>query len=177
MYLSKTVLIAIALLLVLGIVTFFVYVSNQRHRRPNIFPQPSATASPVSTSSDTSPTPKPTSSPTPSASPSSEANITITAPTNGQTVGKSFTVSGQGRVFENVMAVRVINQRTGAKLFEQNTEAQSPDVGQFGPYTVTVNLASTADLKTGDKLMVESFSHSAKDGSEINKVSVVVSLQ
>ncbi len=125
-----------------------------------------------------SPTSQPNTTPSPSTStdpsPSASANIILKSPQNGAEVGKQFTISGFARVFENVLQVRVKNNRTNAIYVNQNIMANSPDTGQFGDFTYNVNLTNQTDLRMGDPLLVEAFQYSAKDGSEIDKVSAIV---
>jgi cytoskeletal protein RodZ len=107
----------------------------------------------------------------PSTSPTESANITVSHPKNSQTVSDQFVVNGQARVFENVLNMRVTNAQTAQVLVNKHTMANSPDVGLFGDYNFLVDLSSF-NLKNGTKLLLEVFSLSAKDGSEINKVSI-----
>lgn len=96
-----------------------------------------------------------------------EANIIVTEPKPHETVQRTFAVSGKARVFENVLHYQVTDDK-GAVLAEGSTEAQSPDVGQYGPFAIRVILTETT-AKTGK---LEVFSLSPKDGSEINNVTI-----
>ncbi len=101
--------------------------------------------------------------------PSPSVNITIDSPQPNATSSGYVTLFGSARVFENVLNYRLVDEK-GVILAEGTTEAKSPDVGQYGPYNVMIIYSQ---LKAGtDRLEV--FSLSAKDGSEINKVSVPV---
>lgn len=102
-----------------------------------------------------------------------DANITVISPGQGETVQLPMIITGQARVFENVLSYRIIDEN-GATLSSGNTMADSPDTGQFGPYTITIR-----DLGefTKGKISIEVFQNSAKDGSEIDKVIVPVDLQ
>jgi hypothetical protein len=117
-------------------------------------------------------TPIPQSSSTPSSS--VMANIVLSQPKDGDNVSKQFTIKGMARVFENVLQVRVKNQRTNAVYLKQNIEANSSDVGQFGDFSYNVNLSNQTDLRVNDKLSVEAFQNSAKDGSEIDITSITI---
>lgn len=122
------------------------------------------------TPSPTRPISSPSSSPSPSTIIVSEsANVTIVSPLPNQRVASPLTVTGQGRVFENVMQVR-LKDAAGKILVQLKTETMSPDAGLFGPYSATVTFA-TPSPATGT---LEAFSYSPKDGSEINKVSIPV---
>lgn len=107
--------------------------------------------------------------PTPHATPSYSENIKVTYPKPGQLVSPSTAIKGEARVFENSFAYRVLDSN-GKKLLEGHAMADAPDVGQFGPFDVTIEF-STPSSGTGT---IEVFEYSAKDGSEINKVVVPV---
>lgn len=109
-----------------------------------------------------------TNNPTPIANPN--ANIKLQAPKAGDTVGSQFVIKGQARVFENQLNFRVRNAK-GQSLIEGTMAAKAPDTGQFGPFEVTVSSLSKG------KTTVEVFDRSAKDGSEIDKVTVQVSVK
>lgn len=102
-----------------------------------------------------------------------ELNITVTSPTNDEAVRLPMIISGQARVFENQLSYRIVDEN-GAILSSGNTMANSPDMGKFGPYTITIN-----DLGnfTHGKMSIEVFQNSARDGSEIDKVTIPVTLQ
>lgn len=104
----------------------------------------------------------------------SEANIIVTSPAANQTVGKSFAVTGRARVFENVFQIRVRHDATGSILYSQAAYANAPDAGQYGNFSVQVTLPQKTpqniEVKKGDRITVEVFQFSAKDGSEIDKV-------
>lgn len=98
------------------------------------------------------------------------ANITIDQPTINQSVSSPVTIEGLARVFENVLQVR-LKDNNGKILVEQNTMANSLDMGLFGPYQVSL-VYSNPETKTGQ---IEAFQYSARDGSEIDKVTIPVS--
>jgi hypothetical protein len=100
-------------------------------------------------------------------------NIKLLSPRQGQTVSIPFTIRGEARVFENQLNYRVKDAK-GTVLLEGNTMANSPDVGQFGPFEVEVK---TLDLPKGSKIKIEVFTYSPKDGSEIDNVSIEVILK
>lgn len=134
-----------------------------RTKDGRVFIESTKTPSPT-----TSPSPKNTgTSPVPS--PAEEANITISDPKPNQKIGTGYIVSGQARVFENVLQYR-LKDANGTVLSEGNTSAQSPDVGQFGPFIITLRFDKP---KTAGG-MLEVFSSSPKDGLEINMVAIPV---
>lgn len=102
----------------------------------------------------------------------SEANIIVTSPSKQQSIsGNTITIRGKARVFENVLNYRVTNEN-GVLVEKGNLTANSPDVGQYGIFEKTVT------LKKGyiGGITVEVFSYSAKDGSEINLVTIPVTV-
>jgi hypothetical protein len=54
--------------------------------------------------------------------------------------------------------------------------ANAPDAGQFGPFSENITISSN-NVRTGDALLLEVFQFSAKDGSEVDKVSIPLILQ
>lgn len=109
--------------------------------------------------------PTPQLSPTPAKS----QNIILESPKAGETVGLPLKVSGQARVFENVLQVR-LKEKDGKLLVEKRVMAQSPDAGIFGPFDLSLSYPQPS-TKEG---IVEAFQYSAKDGSEVDKVRVPV---
>ncbi len=110
-----------------------------------------------------SPTPEPT---------QQEANITITSPVPNSTVSLPFTITGEARVFENAFSYRV-KDGEGRILADGFSTALSPDIGLFGPYEV--NIVSLIPTNSTSAI-IEVFSYSAEDGSEINSVEIPVML-
>lgn len=97
-----------------------------------------------------------------------QPNISIATPAENETVNLPILVSGQARVFENVVSVR-LKSTSGEILYQDFATAQSPDMGKFGPYEKQINYLTK---KPADKsLILEVYTNSAKDGSEIDLVS------
>lgn len=99
-------------------------------------------------------------------------DIKVSSPAQGALVGNPVTISGEARVFESSVSYRVLDG-DGTVLAEGFTMAASPDVGQFGPYSVDVLF--DRPLTTYGK--VEVFNLSARDGSVENLVTVIVQFQ
>lgn len=99
----------------------------------------------------------------------STGNITITSPLPSATITSPVTITGQARVFENAISWR-LKDSLGAVLASGNAVASAPDIGQFGPYSITTTYATPVTL-TGT---IEVFDYSAKDGTEIDSVSIPV---
>lgn len=96
-------------------------------------------------------------------------NIYVSAPAPDQTVTSPVTVSGQARVFENVVNIR-LRDEDGRILAETYTTADAPDIGQFGPFSISLSF----DAPTGTTGTIEVFQQSARDGSETDTVSIPV---
>ncbi len=96
-------------------------------------------------------------------------NIIVTAPQENAITGKLFAVTGVARVFENSVSYRLTDE-DGTVLMQSFTTANSPDIGQFGPFMFMID----ASAATGTTGILEVFQNSAKDGSEIDKVTTHV---
>jgi spore germination protein GerM len=95
--------------------------------------------------------------------------IQVTSPRSGESVGLPLTITGYARVFENQFAYRVKDLK-GNLLKEGSAMSNATDSGKFGAFTITTNYAEPASTNG----TVEVFEYSAKDGSEVNKVTVPV---
>jgi hypothetical protein len=104
--------------------------------------------------------------------PNGVINIIMNQPAWNSAIQSPITVSGQARVFENTVNIRVrnANDRILADTF---TTASAADIGQFGNFERSVSFTAPG-TSTG---YVETFSISAEDGSEINKVITLVRFQ
>ncbi len=102
-----------------------------------------------------------------------EANIAVTSPKPNDTVQFPIIITGKARVFESQLNYRITDEK-GNVLSKGDTTANSPDAGQFGPFTITVS--SLGDFTSG-KMTIEIFDYSAKDGSEIDKVTIPITIQ
>jgi hypothetical protein len=99
---------------------------------------------------------------------SQEGNIRVLTPGPGDSVTFPIEVTGQARVFENVLMVRVLDDK-GNVVGEENTQADSPDVGKFGDFRASIHGVTSAKKGT-----VHVFNYSARDGSESNVVDVPI---
>ncbi len=111
----------------------------------------------------------PTATPTPLAS----QNITVTSPKANEQVSQLFTVSGKARVFENVVMIRLKEKLSGKIVGEIPATADAKDMGQYGDFSAGIQL-NDPNLHVGTEFIVEVFQYSAKDGAEIDKVSIPV---
>jgi hypothetical protein len=104
-----------------------------------------------------------TTTPVPTANPS--GNIVVDNPKPGETLSSQFTIKGRARVFENQLNFRVRDLR-GNPIVEGTTNTNAEDAGQFGSFETVVSSAPRG------KIIIEVFDLSAKDGSEIDKVTL-----
>ncbi len=100
--------------------------------------------------------------------PSSSQNIEVLSPRSGDKIKSSFVVKGNARTFESNVAIRLYDSN-GAVLIETFTLANAPDTGHFGPFEKMIDYVT--ESKTGT---LEVFQYSAKDGSQIDIVTVPV---
>lgn len=100
--------------------------------------------------------------------PSSSKNIEVLSPRAGDKMKSGSVIKGNARVFENVVSIRLVDS-FGNILTETNSMANAPDTGQFGPFEKEIEFQT--DSKNG---VLEVFQYSAKDGSEIDKVSIPI---
>lgn len=111
----------------------------------------------------------PTATPTPIAS----ENIVLVSPTAEGHIGQKFLVQGRARVFENLVTIRLKEKLSGRVMGQLQAYADAPDVGQFGDFTAGIEL-SDPSIRSGTEFILEVFQFSAKDGSEIDKISIPV---
>lgn len=100
-----------------------------------------------------------------------EANIIVSSPEKNAIVSSPFFVEGKARVFEDVVSIK-LEDKNGKILFQGTTDAQSPDMGQYGLFKKEIKYTTS---QTEGTLKV--FESSAKDGSEINEVIIPVKLR
>lgn len=99
------------------------------------------------------------------------ANIIIQAPQKDQVVGKNLVVIGKARVFENQFNWAILDAITKQEILTGTAYANSEDAGLYGSFEIDVSLT---DL-TPNKIIVQVFDHSAKDGSKIDIAEVPLS--
>ena len=98
--------------------------------------------------------------------PATSNNIEVLSPRGGDSIKSGFVVKGNARTFESNVAIR-LSDSEGNILAETFTLANAPDAGQFGPFEKVL------DFQTDDSVgTLEVFQYSAKDGSEIDKVTI-----
>lgn len=102
-----------------------------------------------------------------------QKNIAVDSPQNGAELSLPFFIEGQARVFENTINFK-IKDKDDNILYEGIGMAQSPDMGQFGPFSKEISYLY--QKPASPDVTLEVFEFSAKDGSVINLVSVPVKL-
>lgn len=98
-----------------------------------------------------------------------EPNIIVSQPANQAEIGLPVIIKGEARVFENTFSYR-IKDAQGKILMENHAMANAPDTGLYGPFEISANYPQP-ETANGT---IEVFEYSAKDGSEINKVTIPV---
>ncbi|MFO0704742.1 MAG: Gmad2 immunoglobulin-like domain-containing protein [Candidatus Andersenbacteria bacterium] len=96
-------------------------------------------------------------------------NISVTSPAPLDTLETPVTVAGSARVFENTVSIRLLDG-DGTVLAEAVATAQASDVGRFGQFETEVAFGQTK-YPHGT---LEVFQVSARDGSEIDKVTLPI---
>jgi hypothetical protein len=127
--------------------------------------QPTATDAQNTQPTTSEPSRPTTSTPVPTAS----ENIRVTLPGVDSLVSSPMLVRGEARVFENNVSLR-LTDADGGLLAETFATAEAEDIGLFGPFEISLSFSRPA-TSTG---LLEVFEASARDGSEINKVTIPV---
>lgn len=102
----------------------------------------------------------------------SDPDITVGSPTAGSTVTSPLTVTGEARTFESTVQVGLFGP-DGVEIAATFGTAAAPDVGQHGPFSISLDFPVSA--ATDACLWV--FEDSAKTGEPINVVQVPLSLE
>ncbi|MEK7167546.1 MAG: DUF333 domain-containing protein [Patescibacteria group bacterium] len=100
-------------------------------------------------------------------------NIIVFSPIKNSTVNLPFKVSGQARVFENQLNLRIKDVK-GNILLEKQLMSTSPEMGIFGDFETEITALDKQP--EGEDILVEVLDFSAKDGSEIDLVSIPLKL-
>ncbi|OGY48419.1 MAG: hypothetical protein A2663_01680 [Candidatus Buchananbacteria bacterium RIFCSPHIGHO2_01_FULL_46_12] len=92
-------------------------------------------------------------------------NIIVFNPRKDEEITLPFTIKGQARVFENTLNYR-LKDSAGKILATGIINAQSPDMGQFGDFSL--GISDLYQKPTDNNVILEVFDYSAKDGSVID---------
>lgn len=96
-------------------------------------------------------------------------NIIVYAPRMNERVGTPIVIEGEARVFENSVSYRLLDSKGGI-IAEGFTTANSPDIGQFGPFRAELVYQAENDGAG----TIEVFWYSAKDGTPADVVTIPV---
>ncbi|HRY60120.1 MAG TPA: Gmad2 immunoglobulin-like domain-containing protein [Patescibacteria group bacterium] len=99
----------------------------------------------------------------------SSTNIHIFSPKKGETIGLPLKILGEARVFESTYIVR-LKEKGGNILAEESGMTLPGDAGEFNLFNKEMNYPQPK----GSDGILEVFQYSAKDGSEIDKVTIPV---
>lgn len=100
--------------------------------------------------------------------PAASRNIEILSPRGGDIFKSGTAVKGNARVFENVVSIRLTDSE-GNILTQTTAMANAPDMGQFGTFEKMLKFQTSST-----EGILEVYQASAKDGSEIDKVTIPV---
>lgn len=98
---------------------------------------------------------------------SESGNIKVDKPRAGTAVSSPLLVKGEARTFESTFQIRL--KDSGGKIIKEKTATyQASDTGQFGAFGELL-IFDKPETDTGT---LEVFSLSAKDGTEIDKITI-----
>ncbi|MFH1175675.1 MAG: Gmad2 immunoglobulin-like domain-containing protein [bacterium] len=98
-----------------------------------------------------------------------ESNIIVSYPEPGDQVSFPFRVEGMARVFESTLMIE-LKDKNGNVIFDSFAMANSPDMGQFGPFEKEIDFLTNAPEK--EDVVLEVFWYSPKDGSRLDMRSI-----
>ncbi len=101
---------------------------------------------------------------------SDSGNILVSTPRPGDTITTPLLINGLVRAFENRVQVRLKN-KTGVEVRKTGFTAKKGEMGTY--IALSVDLVFAQPTVPGDGTL-EVFTNSAKDGSEIDKVTIPV---
>jgi len=96
------------------------------------------------------------------------ANIVVGFPESNQIIGRHLVIKGKARVFENQFNWAVKNEISNEVIKSGTAYANAEDMGLYGLYEIGIDL----DDATPDKIVVDIFDYSAKDGAVQDLVSI-----
>ncbi|MCL5257633.1 MAG: GerMN domain-containing protein [Patescibacteria group bacterium] len=101
------------------------------------------------------------------------SNIIIFSPKPNSLVNGDIIVKGVARVFENQLDLRLIDP-AGSVIFNGSATTTATSAGAYGNFqkTISLPLAITSNLPATSTLILQVFNYSAKDGREIDKVTI-----
>lgn len=99
-----------------------------------------------------------------------QGNIRVSSPLPDEIIYLPVVIRGKARVFENQFNYR-IRDANRTILTEGSASTNAADAGEFGDFTISIASFTQPTESNGT---IEVFDYSAKDGSEIDKVSIPV---
>jgi len=96
-------------------------------------------------------------------------NIHVFTPIQESSISSPVKITGEVRVFENQFSIRVIDGN-GKILDEENAMGNNGDMGIFNPFEKEISYPAPSTSNG----TIEVFDYSAKDGTEIDKVTIPV---
>lgn len=100
-------------------------------------------------------------------------NLAVFTPSSGKEVVLPFKVRGQARVFENTVNAR-LEDKDGNILFSAFTNANSPDMGQYGDFEFIIN--NLSQISEDGQTVLKVYWLSPKDGAETDLVSIPLTI-
>jgi len=94
-------------------------------------------------------------------------NVIVDEPKANQSVSDKILIIGRARVFESVISIK-LREKSGKIFLTDTVMAQAEDMGLYGEFIKEITIPSGSNRD----LVLEVFQSSAKDGSEIDKVSI-----
>ncbi len=91
---------------------------------------------------------------------------------NTKSVNTKFVITGKGRAFENTINYRV-SDSSGRQLYMGSFMTDAQDAGLFGNFKQEIDLNKIAN-PVPDKIRLDVFEASARDGSDTNKTSFLL---
>lgn len=104
-----------------------------------------------------------------------EPNIIVYSPKEGENLTFPFKIKGQARVFENLFNIRIIDEEINEIIYETTAMANAPDSGQFGEFDKIIDYLFKKPK--GENIIIEVLCYSPKDGSELDKVSILANIK
>lgn len=99
--------------------------------------------------------------------------IIIYEPVNGTIIqDPTITIKGVARVFENSFTVRI--RTASSTIHEEPVMPYNGEMGKFGDFNYSFTLSK--NVLPNENIYVDAFEYSAKDGSEINKATITLTI-
>jgi hypothetical protein len=171
---NQTTFVAISLLAI-GLTAGALYLRALRRPDPSAEPfRPKAEKveekQPLAATNPAGPTVNDPASPPPSTKTEEGEALVVDTPSNGSQIGQGTVVRGKARVFEGRVAYRVKSRNQGVLSF--GSGKVTGDATQLSPFSF--ELPFEKQPAAGDEGVLELFSYSGSDGSEVNKVVIPV---